>query len=498
MSLIERFFGARIQAAAETKLQEQLPAVVDKAVTERLAAASAGATEAQWRRLTGNSVRELPIATWQRQVEVCYWLWKLNPLGQWIIETLTDLTAGKGFTYTAKNDDVDDLLEDFWYDPVNRMDMNFVDMVREIYLYGVQCWPVFVAEQTGKVRLGMVDPAQIVEIYTDPDNAKITIGCKLQRLDGTGTRFMKAIITGETLTVVSETARQMRESYTDGECFLFATNRVSNDPYGCSDLFVIADHLDEYEEFVYSSGVKARKQNAFIWDIEVQGGTEEECQKHAALYSNAPDGASRAHNEKVKVTAVAPDLKALEIKEAAALQRNHILGCKSLPSHWYGGLSDVNRAAASEGNETVKAMLDRRQNLCKFIIETIFTYAIQCAIAARYLAVPEDEAFDFAVQKPEVQDRDITKVSTAVRDLTTALTTAAASNWVDEPTTVKIFAFILAMIGYELDPEGMDLEDPEYADYKGKKKPKPLMTRKEKDKRPPRPAATPPTSQEGQ
>ncbi|MDO8944484.1 MAG: hypothetical protein Q7U75_14980, partial [Desulfobacterales bacterium] len=433
-------------------------ATIDKAVSERLSAAGAGTgTEAQWRRLTGNSVRELPIATWQRQVEVCYWLWKLNPLGQWIIETMTDLTAGKGFTYTAKNDEVDDLLESFWYDPVNRMDMNFEQMVRELYLYGVQCWPVFVAEQTGKVRLGMVDPAQIVEIYTDPVNAKITIGCKLQRLDGTGTRMMKAIITGETMTVVSETARQMRENYTDGECFLFAINRVSNDPYGASDLFVIADHLDEYEEFVFAAGTKARKQNAYIWDVKMDGATEADCQKFANDNANPPDGALRVHNEKITWAAVAPDLKALDTKEAAALQRNHILGCKSLPSHWYGGIADVNRAAASEGNETVKAMLDRRQNLCKFIIETIFTYVIQSAITARYLAVPEDEAFDFAVQKPEAQDRDITKVSTAVRDLTTALTTAAASNWVDPESAVKIFAFILAMIGYELDPESMDL-----------------------------------------
>lgn len=184
-------------------------AVIAQKVAERLPAANAGAgSELQWRRLTGNSARELPIATWQRQVEVCYWLWKLNPLGNWIIETLVQLTAGKGFTFTADNDEVKELLESFWYDPVNRMDINFEQMARELYLFGVQCWPVFVAEQTGRVRLGMVDPAQIVEVYTDPDNAKIVIGCKLQRLDGTGIRYMRSIITGETATVVSETARQ--------------------------------------------------------------------------------------------------------------------------------------------------------------------------------------------------------------------------------------------------------------------------------------------------
>lgn len=444
-------------------------AVIAQKVAERLPAANAGAgSELQWRRLTGNSARELPIATWQRQVEVCYWLWKLNPLGNWIIETLVQLTAGKGFTFTADNDEVKELLESFWYDPVNRMDINFEQMARELYLFGVQCWPVFVAEQTGRVRLGMVDPAQIVEVYTDPDNAKIVIGCKLQRLDGTGIRYMRSIITGETATVVSETARQMRESYNDGEAFIFAINRVSNDPYGTSDLFVIADWLDEYEEFVFNYAGKARKQNAFIWDVKIDNADEATCQKFANDNANPPDGAVRAHNEKVTWQAVAPDLKALEIKESAAVFRNHILGNKSIPSHWYGGIADVNRAAATEGNETIKAFVDSRQNLLKFILETLFTFVIQSALEARYLTVPENEAFEFAVQKPEAMDRDVTKVSAAVRDLTTALTAAASQNWVDQESAVKIFAFVLALIGFELDPDSMELPGNEWRDYRDK------------------------------
>lgn len=455
--LVEKLFGA----------------VIEQKVLDRLPAAGAGVgEEMQWRRLTGNSARALPIATWQRQVEVCYWLWKLNPLGNWIIETLTALAAGKGFTCTAKNDAVDDLIDDFWYDPVNRLDINFEQMARELFLFGVQCWPVFVAEQTGRVRLGMVDPAQISEIYTDPDNAKLVIGCKLQRLDGTGTRHMKAILTGEAETVLSKSAVAMRESYQDGECFLFAINRVSNDPYGTSDLFVIADWLDEYEEFIFNYAGKARKQNAFIWDVKLDGADEAACQKFADANANPPDGSVRVHNEKATWQAVAPNLQALEIKESASVFRNHILGNKSIPSHWYGGIADVNRAAAAEGNETIKAFVDSRQNLLKFILETLFTFAIQKALEARYLTVKEDEAFDFAVQKPEAMDRDVTKVSAAVRDLTTALTAAAAQHWVDQDSAVKIFAFVLALIGYELDPESMETDANGWQDYKDKDKAK--------------------------
>lgn len=438
--IVEKLFGAAIEAK----------------VLERLPAATAGPASAiQFRRLSGNSDRELPVATWQRQVEICYWLWKTNPMGNWIIETLTAFVAGKGFSYTAENNDVKQLLDDFWFDPINRLDINLMQMVRELQLFGVQCWPVFRAEQTGKVRLGMIDPARIVEIYADPENAKMLIGVKVQNLHAARTIHYRTILTGEAETVISDTAKQMREGWTDGECFLFAINRVSNDPYGTSDLFVIADWLDEYEQFIYDYAAKAKKQNSFIWDLQLDGADDAACQKAADDYAVNGNGELRVHNEKSKWTAVAPNLQATEIKESASVFRNHILGNKSIPEHWYGGGGDVNRNTASESNEPVMALIGSRQALVKYIIETIFTYVIQSALDARYLMVPEEEAFQFAIQQPESTNRDLTKIGTAVQALVTAMVAAASQGWIDTPTATKLCAFVIALTGFEYDPDSI-------------------------------------------
>ena len=450
--------------------QRLFGAEIDRLAYERLPAAMAASDEdTGWRRLSGGSNRELPIAQWARQVEVCYWLWKTNPLGNWIIETLTTFVAGKGFTYTAQNNEVNAVLDDFWYDAVNRMDIKLEQKVRELFLFGVQCWPVFKAEQTGKIRLGMVDPAQIAAIYTDPQNAEVLIGVKIQSMDSTETRMLKTILIGETETVISAAACSMRDGYSDGECFLFAVNRVSNDPYGTSDLFVIADWLAEYEEFVFNFAEKARRQNSFIWDVEMNGASEADCQKTADSYAVKGDGELRVHNEKTKWNAVAPNLQATEIKDSASVFRNHILGNKSFPEHWYGGGGNVNRATASESNEPIMALIASRQNLVKFIIETIFTYVIQQARDARYLNVPEDEAFAFAIQTPETSNRDLTKISAAVQQLSAAIMVGASQGWIDQPTATKLFAFIIALIGFEIDAEAMLTEGgPAWQDYQGK------------------------------
>jgi len=448
--LIEKLFGA----------------VIDRKVQERLPAAGSGdGDEHGWRRISGNSDRELPIAAWARQVEVCYWLWKTNPMGNWIVETLTNFVAGNGFTYTAENEEVKALLDAFWFDPVNRMDLKLEDKVRELSIFGVQCWPVFKAEQTGRVRLGMVDPSLIAAIFTDPHNAELQIGIQLYSPTAGHTRYLKTILVGEAETVMSEAAMQLREGYADGECFLFSVNRVSNDPYGTSDIFVIADWLDEYEEFIYNFSGKARKQNAYIWDVKLEGADETACAEYARKFPSQTDGAVRVHNEKVVWEAVAPNLQAIEIKESASVFRNHILGNKSIPEHWYGGGGDVNRNTATESNDPIQAFIRTRQNRVKFIIESVFTYVIQSAMDAGFLRVPAEEAFNFAVNVPEATNKDLTKIASAVQSIVTAMVAAAAQNWLDRDTAVKLFAFVIALTGFEIDPENILETEPGYEDY---------------------------------
>lgn len=445
-------------------------AVIDQKVQERLPAAVAGNNpDVQWRRLSGNSVRELPIATWARQCEVCYWLWKTNPLGNWLIETLTALVAGQGFTYTAENDEVRDLIKSLWDDPINAFDLKVEGKVRELGIFGVQCWPVFKGEQTGRIRLGMVDPSQIQEIYTDPENAELQIGVKIANLQTGQFRLLKTILEEESDSVMSDAARELRDSFEDGECFLFSINRVSNDPWGTSDIFVLADWLDEYEDFIYQYSEKARKQNAFIWDVTVNGADDKECQRIAEQYPKQGDAALRVHNEKMNWEPKAPKLQAIEIKESAGVFRNHILGNKSIPEHWYGGGGDVNRATAGESNEPILAFVRSRQNMVKHILTQIIRYAIRSALDARYLTVPEEEAFKFSINMPEATNTDLNKLSTAVRDIVNSLVAAAAQGWVDQAQAVKIFAFVIAMIGFEIDTSDLVDKEPGGEDYPDKK-----------------------------
>jgi hypothetical protein len=402
-----------------------------------------------WRKLTGNSTRDLISTTQDRMFDIAYWLWETNPLANWIIEIIVSFILADGLPYEAKNPDVKKLLDDFWFDPCNRMDLYIEKHARELHIFGSLCFPVFTAQQTGKVRMGYIDPAQIDKVITDPENVKMIIGVILKGTAGNPGRRLKAILPEGGEDILSPAAQALRDSFTDGECFFFAINNVTNSPNGRSELLVVADWLDAYEQFLFDYADKWPLLNTFVWDLLVQDGDEKSIPEQIKNFTKK-SGSVFGHNQKVILAPSTPDLKAIDAKEGARLFRNHILGAKGLPEDWFGGGGDVNRATAAEMDIPTMKMLSRKQSYMKYVLESIFDTVIQRALDARYLIVPEDER-DYTIHTPELASKDISKFSVAIQQISTALVSAETQGWIDKETASKIFAFAISLIGYELD-----------------------------------------------
>jgi hypothetical protein len=172
------------------------------------------------------------------------------------------------------------------------------------------------------------------------------------------------------------------------------------------------------------------------------------------------------HNEKVVWEAVAPNLQAIEIKESASVFRNHILGNKSIPEHWYGGGGDVNRATASEMDAPALKVLSRKQLTIKYIVEDMLRHQIARARNARYLKVNDEDA-RFTVSTPEMGTKDIAKLSTSLQQIAAALVTAEMQEWLDHDHARKIFASAASFTGVDIDFDEVDKALSEAAKQKG-------------------------------
>ena len=423
--------------------------------------------------------RDLSPMAQDRMLELVFFLWESNAIAQWIIETTIDFTVGEGVTIEPLNDDVGAVLTAFEDDPVNQLLARLEGFARDFGLYGELCLPAFVNQVDGHVRLGYLDPLEIKEVLTDPDNALVQTAVVRKPPSGDrGPGELYKIIRGEADRAnpaygqlvgaePGETEPRTGRVY-KGQCFLFQTNRVSNARRGRSDLLSLIDWVDGYDAFLYDSMQAAQQFNSYIWDVTLDGADEATLKKWLAANQTVKRGMIRAHNEKVKWAELSPDLKAQEKDTFLHFLRGQILGSKSFPEHWYGQGSDVNFASAKEMAAPPGKRLGRRQQEIKRIVQTLCRFQIHSAQragtlkatvlsgstvsadgASAALAVPADQAYRIVL--PEISTKDTAQTVAAAASLSAALTQAVAQGWLRNETAGKIFAHLVSQLGIEID-----------------------------------------------
>jgi hypothetical protein len=458
--LADRWFGDAIAAKVQQAVLEQ---TVRQALPMSPAYFGQDPSLSGFRRLSGNdqsrqaAYRDLPLMTHERMQQVAYFLYLTNPMAQWQINMMKDYVIGEGVTLKAKDEQTQAVVESWWKDPVNNWPIKLENKVRELSLYGEQCWPVFIAEGTGRVRLGYLDPFLIQDVILDPDNAEQAIGVvtksRVTGIDMPERRFKTILaITDDELTPM---AQRERARFTDGECFYFSVNKVSNASRGWSDLLAKADWLDGYEQFLFQRLERSDLANRIVFDLTLQGFTQEQINAFMKTFALPRPGGVHAHNEKVTLNPVAPDLKAHDASVDARLFKHQCLA--GMPEHWFGGGGDVNRATAGEMDEPTFKMLGSRQRLWKGILEEGVGFAIRQAKAAAALPQSADETVQAIF--PEMVAADLTKLGDMLGQVATAVATMVTQQIVTKMEARQLFATASKSFGVELN----DLNEDELA-----------------------------------
>jgi hypothetical protein len=451
---------------------------IDRLVAVKLAEALPGAggidsDESLYRRLTGSAGRDLTPVTHARQQQIAHYLARTNPFARWLLNTTRDFVCGEGVTVKAADPAIQQVLTACWDDPINRMALKWPEKVRELGLFGEQCWPVFVNQSTGLMRLGYIDPSCIKEVVHDPDNAEEAIGVIMKDTTEQPGKKLRILKGGEDEDLFASTALRLRmEEFIDGDCFFYAINKASaGETRGISDLFALADWLDGYEQLIWNTLDRTGFINAFCWDVTLEDFTEPQIADWKRKNPPPKPGSLFAHNQKVKMQAVTPDLQSEDSERHARIFRNHILGASGFPEHWYGGGGDVNRATAAEmGTPTYKA-LQSRQLVTRYILQDILTMQVREAQTRRSeLRRVEDVSFE--IMMPRLSILDLVKAATALKDIAAAAIVAQDRQWIDPEQAARLFAAAAALVGVDLPAEQMD-EDADddrrvTAEYRGR------------------------------
>jgi hypothetical protein len=483
----------RVASWLARPLIEERVKAIEAATSERVREAFAsGALRAEEQRDLEQGYRRLSDANgknpWRRDLQplaqdqmqrLVYWLWESNPVAKWIIETTVDFILGEGVKVLSEVEDIQEAIDTFWYDPVNRLDRNIDRWGRELSLYGELCLPAAVNEFDGHVRLGYIDPLAIEEVVTDPDNALITTGVRIKSTVAGHRGELYKVIRQEISRASSYYGLMMpalameRDNVTGepykGSCFLFRINNVTSARRGRSDLLPTIDWLDGYDAFLFDSMDAAGQFNSFVWDVTLEGANEENIRDFLTKNSRIKRGMIRAHNEKVKWAEVAPDLKAVDKDAYARLLLNHILASFSFPSHWYGHGEGVSFASSKEMGLVPVKRLTRRQKDMRDLITDLIRFQIhqkirvgvlpETVVVGRVAADGSSEGTEkktdaaFTVVMPELSMRDQAAIVAAANGLTAALQQVVLNGWLRPETAAKIMAASFSQLGMEINAD---------------------------------------------
>lgn len=419
------------------------------------AGATVDADDDQWRRLSGDGQRDLAPMTQDRMQRLAHFQWESNLLANRLIELPVAYLLAGGVRLTADDEDDQAVLDRHWDDGLNAYDLKLPKRVRELALFGEQCWPVFRDENSGFVRLGYLDPALIETVVMDPENREQPIGVVTKR-DKRGAARRYRIIVNVPETAFAERTRIIRASFVDGDCFFLRVNDLSSTTRGRSDLLAQVDWLDAYDQFLFGELDGAAFRRAFVWDVTLTGASPDEVKARTREITAPKPGSVRVHNDAETWEAKAPELQAADSAAGAKLFRNHVLGGATIPEHWYGGGGDVNRSTGESMSEPTEKMMLMRQSTVGYMLAEVGRYVLRSAWGALDRELRDDERDRMGTVKvawPEMTNKDITKYAAALMQIVSAVVGLLTEGLVSRETALRVVTAVAARLGVEIDAE---------------------------------------------
>lgn len=215
-----------------------------------------------WRRLSDNwAQKDVLPSTYLDIHHQVYEAYNANPMANAIVEMGVNFVLGDGLVVDAAHRKVQALLDAFWHDPDNRMNLRQYDLATELSLYGELFIRLFVNRYNGHVKIAQIDPVLIDEIECDPENIERQLRCHRRALGPSGE---------QTTGAAGDALKGIWFAMPD-EVMHFAVNKVTNAKRGKSDLATLLPWLRRYKDWLIDRVRINKYKSAFLWDVTLSG-----------------------------------------------------------------------------------------------------------------------------------------------------------------------------------------------------------------------------------
>jgi hypothetical protein len=389
--------------------------------------------------------RDLTPVSQSVMIEAAYYYYDASGLVRRFVRDTRNFTVGKGFSWTVENDTEDDqakgVLDDFWRNYMSGWSRLFDDRFETWYLLGELALIAHVNPVNGRVTISDIDPANITDVLTVPQFPGIPAAVELA-----------SPRTSRRLAAIREDNQPTSRSRGRlvGEVFYEALNKPPTAARGRSDLLAVFDFIESFEQGLFDELDRARFLKNFVWDVTLEGADDEQIRKYLQDQGAPKPGSVRAHNERVKWQAVAPQLNAQENKALFDTIKSYVAASQNRPDAWLGGGGKAYQNEADLMGEPTFMDLESRQSRNKTLLADLGRFAVDQAIL--HGEIPDGD-YVVGVDTPDLGGRDMTRVGQSLSQLSTALSVAEEQRWCRKETAARIWASLASETGVSVDPD---------------------------------------------
>lgn len=380
-----------------------------------------------WVNLSTDERIEQGTQTWverQRLIRQARDYVRLNPLAKQATSLLVNYVIGRGISLTAANKSlVGRLVDEFWYDPINRETFTSNQSMSEFligaFTDGAQYLVLFPDDKEGTLQLGSLDALFVEDIVFDKDNWRIPLWYKVRRpkteYDFKGEQGHAA--QGDDEYVWYRHWRNDRPLDSKGqkapvkvEKGLIYHAKRGKGKFGVSELQAAAPWLRSHKSFMEDRVTLAKAAATVAWKKKLKNaGASEVSQEVNRLQSslvnstafsegyernpsNAPGG-THVENEASNLEWMKTDTGASAAHSDERILRMMVgAGMGGIPNHYFGDEADSNLASATSMELPLLKAYEGWQQWLTDIIKDVLDFALTTAHDAGRIGPRDDSS----------------------------------------------------------------------------------------------------------
>lgn len=337
-----------------------------------------------WKR-SGAGRREVPEYTRQRAVDSSVAGYRSNSMATAVVDTYVAFCVGdKGVSYICTNPEVSKVVKEFWDDPKVKFGQRQPELLKSQILWGELPVELLVGEQSGVVRLSVMDPVIVKDILLDRGNPLWPSKMVLTSEAGNEPKAFDLVQVDD------------ESGLRTGNAFFFTPwKTLITDTRGVPFLTPILDQLDSYDTVLSNMIDRTSLARYLVWDVTVKG-TQPQVDEYIRTRGGMhipPSGSVEVHNESVTWEPKSAPSGAQEDTQAASAVLTQVAGGAGLAKTWLAEPDGANRATSLTMAEPVRRRVGSVQGIWLDQMTEIVRYVVDQAVAAGRLPA-EVEATD--------------------------------------------------------------------------------------------------------